>query len=71
MKREQVKDRPWKTDPSSITTYKVQLWAEDKCDGKMPPLMMGLISQKEAKEMVAEGKCFVINSQAIEFFEGA
>lgn len=38
---------------------KVQLWQNG--------IMMTVIPGKEARDMVADGRCYIINSQAIEF----
>ena len=47
----------------AVTTEKVQLWSATGI------MMSGAVSNREAREMVADGRCWVISSQAIEFYE--
>lgn len=49
----------WQTKPENVTTDKVQLWSQS---GTM---VTAQLSNKDAREMVANGSCFVITSQAI------
>lgn len=51
--------RPWQTDPSSLTTKRVQVWLESGT-------MMGSTPLEEAQRLVKEGKAFVITDQAIQ-----
>ena len=48
----------WQLDPEKITTSKVQFWR----NGSM---LTAQISNEEAKQMIKDGKAFVISAQAI------
>jgi hypothetical protein len=60
MRHSQSKD--WQKDCENVETENVQLWNENG-------IMLSRIKNQEAKEMVKDGRCFVITSQAIGFYD--
>jgi hypothetical protein len=52
------KAQSWQTDPSKLTTGKVQLWSSSGT-------MMGLIPLDKARSMVVDGSAFVMTEQAV------
>ena len=53
----------WQKDPNQIDTQNVQLWNENNV------MLTAKLSTQEAREMIDDGRCFVITGQAIGFYD--
>lgn len=57
-----MKYREWQLNPNSVNSQNIQLWSPDI-------MLTAKLRKEEAQQMVRDGRCFVITSQAIGFKE--
>jgi|SRR5215471_6839310 len=56
-------EQTWQTDPEVITTSNVQVWSSNGA------MITACFPRANAQKMIAEGRAFVISSQAIGYYD--